>query len=677
MAKGKFEAGKSAARPGARSDPYAVKNKPAQKPRRGSDKLWPILAGVAGVAVLVVGILILTRNSKPMQDDTTHSTIELKGMPRAELERRFADLDQTIRKDLTLTLNPEAEEGEPTEEPIIVTVTTDQSGAGLDLTKLTADLNAGVGQEQGDSYLADPRDYLMLNEQTLRAFLEGVAEEYGTEFAPATVLVRDPDETDETEPVTSTEATDASGEGEENPTPSAPTKILVLNTGSVGRSFTADDLYEAVVNAYETALIAEDPEAVMQPSLRYTLRIPEPVDVDALYKRYCKEPVEPEIDRKTGEVSDGKDGYGFDLEALTAALKDAEPGQELRFRMSAKKPQMDAEKLRESLFKDVLAEAHTNHTAIYNRTNNLKLACEQIDGTILLPGDIFSFNKVVGERTEEKGYKEAIAYVHGGESKPEVGGGICQVASSIYYAVLQADLKTLEREPHMYLVDYVPAGMDATIYWGYLDFKFENDSPYPIKIQASVSDGKVHIVLLGTEWKDYTVKLSYETLSTTPWEVVEREVPNDGTYYNGEVIATPYTGYKIATFKTLVDKETGKEGEPTQIAISRYSKRDKIIAKLSDKPVQPTEPKPTEPKPTEPKPTEPKPTEPKPTEPKPTEPKPTEPTPTEPKPTEPTPTEPPVTDPPVTDPPATDPPVTEPKPTEPAPTESSEEGGGE
>ena len=667
MSKGKFEAGKTAARSSGRSDPYAVKNKPVQKSRRKADKLWPILAGVAGVAVLVVGILILTHGGKSGPDTPPVSTVELQGMPRAQLERRFADLDQAIRKDLTLTLNPEAEEGQPTEEPIVVTVTTDQSGAGLDLTRLTADLNNGVGQEQGDSYLADPRDYLTLNEQSLRSFLEGVAEQYGTEFSPATVLVRDPDETDETEAPSSTEA---SAQGDAPAEPSAPTKILVLTTGSVGRDFTADDLYEAVVTAYQTALVAEDPAAAMTPSLSYKLQTPEAIDVDALYKRYCKEPVEPVIDRKTGEVTDGKDGYGFDLEALTAALEQAEPGQELRFRMSVKKPKTDSKLLRESLFKDVLAEAHTNHTAIYNRTTNLKLACEQIDGTILLPGDVFSFNKVVGERTEAKGYKEAIAYVHGGESKPEVGGGICQVASSIYYAVLQADLKTVEREPHMYLVDYVPRGMDATIYWGYLDYKFENTSPYPIKIQASVSDGKVHIVLLGTEWKDYTVKLSYETLSTTDWEVVEREVPNDGSYYNGEVIATPYTGYKVATYKTLVDRETGKERETTEIAISRYSKRDKIIAKVTNNP-QPTEPKPTEPKPTEPKPTQPKPTEPKPTEPKPTEPKPTEPKPTEPKPTEPKPTEPkPVeTDPPV----VTDPPVTEPKPSE---NSGDGEGGG-
>ena len=155
--------------------------------------------------------------------------------------------------------------------------------------------------------------------------------------------------------------------------------------------------------------------------------------------------------------------------------------------------------------------------------------------------------------------------------------------------MLQADLRTVERHAHTYLVTYVPQGMDAAIYWGSLDYKFENTSPYPVKIEATVADGDVHIILRGTEWKDYTVKLSYKVLEEIPYETKTRLV-TDGSYKNGEVIVTPYTGYTITTYKTTVDL-LGNPIETTKIKTSFYSKRDKVVALVPQN--DPT-PKPTE-----------------------------------------------------------------------------------
>ena len=579
MAKGKFEAGRRPAKAAGRTDPYAVKNKPAAA--QSKSRLWPILAAVAGVAVLVVGILIFTKAqaNKPIETvpvtTTTEppSTVPLEGMPRADVEKRFAELNGILQGDLVLTLNPNPAEVGHTEEPLVLTLTAADTGVGIDLDRLKADMDAGVGLERGDSFLVDPRDYLVWNDEAVHSALEAFTAEYGTTYeAPSAEL-------------TGVEPSDANAEG------TLPEKVLLVRTGVTGRGFTAEDLYKTVSDSWQLCVIAEEPESALRPSRSYELRIPEPPDVEQLYGEFCKDALEPRLIKATGEVQEGEDGYAFDREALAAALETAGEGAELRAPIFVTHPELTAKDLRESLFQDTLAEAHTKHTNIYNRTNNLKLACKEIDGTIVMPGEVFSFNQVVGQRTEEKGYLPAIAYVSGGESKPEVGGGICQVASSIYYAVLQADLKTVERQPHMYLVDYVPGGMDATIYWGSLDYKFENTSPYPIKIQASVSGGKVHIVLLGTEWKDYTVELTYEVLETTEWETVEKEVPNDGTYRNGEVITTPYTGYKIATYRTTRDRETGKKLETTEIAISRYKKRDKVIAKVTNTaPTNPTNP---------------------------------------------------------------------------------------
>ena len=661
MAKGKFEAG-SKNRPAWDDDPFAVRDKPVYEPEKR--KVWPFLAAAAGVVVLVAGILVLAKlSSTSPSSDTANPTstgvvtsAELKGLSRKELEQKANQLALLLNQDMVLTLAPRTSGGVMTEEPMEVVLDHAELDVRLDFARLSADLDQGVGKESTDTYVVNLRDYMTVDDSALENVAKDVAEKYGVELQEPVITLEDPSD--------NRQNGDDKQNGDEDK--DAADQDLVIQTPSIGRVIHAEDVFALIKAAYESVANAEDPEAALRPTLTYEIQLPQKaVDVNELWERYCKDPVEPTVDPKTGKVSDGKNGYGFDKDELTEALAAAKPGDEVRVRMTTLEPKADADTLRKRLFKDVLGEAHTNHTAIWNRTTNLKLACEAIDGTIVMPGEVFSFNKVVGERTEEKGYKEAIAYVHGGESKPELGGGVCQVASSIYYSVLLADLKTVQREPHMYLVDYVPSGMDATIFWGYLDYKFENTSPYPIKIEASVHDGQVHIVLRGTEWKDYTVKLSYEVLETEPWEEVKKDVPRDGTYYEGEVIETPYTGYKIATYKTTYDKN-GKKLERTQIAISRYKKRDKTIAHLVDSlPTQPTQPTQPTTRPTT------RPTTP-PTQPttRPTTP-PTQPTtpPTQPTtpPTQPTtpPTEP------------TTPPTqpTEPAPEPPAPSESESDGG--
>lgn len=126
-----------------------------------------------------------------------------------------------------------------------------------------------------------------------------------------------------------------------------------------------------------------------------------------------------------------------------------------------------------------------------NRTTNLKIASKKIDGTIINPGQTFSFNKVVGERTSAKGYKKAPIFAGGGTVN-DVGGGICQVASTMYNTALLANVKITERHQHSQRVTYVPLGRDAAIFWsGNQDFKWTNNTNYPIKIKMSVSNGVI------------------------------------------------------------------------------------------------------------------------------------------------------------------------------------------
>lgn len=131
------------------------------------------------------------------------------------------------------------------------------------------------------------------------------------------------------------------------------------------------------------------------------------------------------------------------------------------------------------------------------RVTNLRLACEAINGTILQPGESFSFNDIVGERSAAKGYRVAPVYP-ADSSNTALGGGVSQVSSTLYLCCLHADLEILERHGHLYQPDCVPAGRDAAVSWGTQDFRFTNSTDDPIRIDAYLSDGRIYIDLLST-----------------------------------------------------------------------------------------------------------------------------------------------------------------------------------
>jgi len=124
------------------------------------------------------------------------------------------------------------------------------------------------------------------------------------------------------------------------------------------------------------------------------------------------------------------------------------------------------------------------------RANNIAIATRSINGTVLLPGDIFSFNNVVGERTVDKGYEEAPVIVNN-KLESGLGGGICQVSTTLYNAVNNSGLSSIERTHHTLPVHYVASGMDATVDFGNIDYKFRNTLSYPMYIEAYTSGGSI------------------------------------------------------------------------------------------------------------------------------------------------------------------------------------------
>ena len=279
-------------------------------------------------------------------------------------------------------------------------------------------------------------------------------------------------------------------------------------------------------------------------------------------------------DAATGTIVPEQPGADFDVDAVQSAMDKAAPGETLTLDATIEEPEVTAKELKAVLFRDVLGEARTHVSGSAGRIGNVKLSAQTINGIVLNSGDIFSYNQSVGKRTEARGYKPAPAYVKG-ETVDEVGGGICQTSSTLYLACLLGNLEITERYAHRYIPAYISAGMDATVSWGGPDYKFANNTLYPIKIVTSYSGGYLTVKLLGTKTDNTYVKMTNEKLSTTNFEVVYED---DDTLAPGteKVKTTPYTGSKWTTYRNLYDAG-GKLISSSFEASSDYKARNKVI----------------------------------------------------------------------------------------------------
>ena len=185
------------------------------------------------------------------------------------------------------------------------------------------------------------------------------------------------------------------------------------------------------------------------------------------------------------------------------------------------------------------------------RAVNIGLSTKSINGTLLMPGDVFSFNGVVGERTVQKGYQSA-GIIIGDRLEQGLGGGICQVSSTLYNAILGTGLMSVERIHHTFPSSYVPIGQDATVDYGNLDYKFKNTYTHPIFIEGYISSRNLYFNIYSSSSlikKTYTV--TNEVLETTEPKI--EKIP-DPTKYVGEleIVQKAYSGYKVrVTRKTF------------------------------------------------------------------------------------------------------------------------------
>ena len=321
-------------------------------------------------------------------------------------------------------------------------------------------------------------------------------------------------------------------------------------------------------------------EALAQGSASGTVEAPwdviaaESLDMTALAGQLEAEASPARYDIEQGKVVDGQVGVKIDPAAASFALDAAAPGERIQLPAEIVYPEMTAQELEAVLFRDVLSTTTTNVSGTSVRKGNVKLAGQAVNGTVLNHGDVFDYNKVVGKRTTERGYGEAATYVNG-ETVNTVGGGICQVSSTIYLATILANLEIVERYNHRFYPGYITLGMDATVSWGGPEFRFKNNTGYPIRIDVSYANSKLTVTVVGTKVNDNYVKMTYDLISSSGYETEYVET-GDLPYGTQKQKQNGYKGYDVVTYRNVYDKD-GNLLSHTQEARSKYSNRNQIM----------------------------------------------------------------------------------------------------
>ncbi len=358
---------------------------------------------------------------------------------------------------------------------------------------------------------------------------------------------------------------------------------LVLTKGvaslTIDRAAAKTAVLEAMTAAVSGALEGQTASAAPL-SLPACETPPQEPDFDAMYAEIHTEAKNAEIDPETLEVKDHTVGVDFDPSQAKALFDAAAEGETVSVPLTLTQPAETRESLESKLFRDLLGEGTSGVSGSANRKSNVKLSAQACNGIVLMPGEIFSYNNTTGSRTADKGYLGAPVY-SGGESVEDIGGGICQTSSTIYYAVLHTTLEIVERHAHMYAVGYVPDGMDATVWYGASDFRFKNNTNYPVKLvtQSYDKNGRryLNVKIYGTnEDGRYAVpeRVQFDWIAPTTQYKADPSVPQGTTRI--DTVQNAYNGLKAHTYRHIYE-QSGALAYTEDLGVSSYKMRPTTI----------------------------------------------------------------------------------------------------
>lgn len=371
---------------------------------------------------------------------------------------------------------------------------------------------------------------------------------------------------------------------------------LIITRGTAGYTINEEELKQKIIECMNLSK-----ENVITINSFYSE--PKDINIEKIYEAVHTEAKDAYYTKNPFQIFPEVLGIDFNIDEAKEELKETK--DEYIIKLTITKPSKTVNDIGTEAFPDQLSTFTTRYDASnVPRTTNLKLAVDKINGTVVMPGETFSYNKTVGKRTAAAGFKEAAGY-QGGKVVQMTGGGICQISSTLYDAVVYANLEVVERHNHAFTTSYIGAGKDATVVYGSLDFKFKNNRNYPISISASAQNGIAKIEIYGIkEENEYDVEISTTILSYIPYRVIYED---DSSLAEGVEKVTQHGGQgcKSITYKIL--KKNGVEVSRSVLSNDTYDAMNKYISRGTKKTVQQvTEPEtPTEPSVPEPQPEEP------------------------------------------------------------------------
>ena len=343
---------------------------------------------------------------------------------------------------------------------------------------------------------------------------------------------------------------------------------LLLTKGVEGKKIDYTTLGDKVLEALKTR--------EMNVEIPVVISTPVSLDIDEVYARVHKEPIDASYkEGATFEVINEVNGLDFDKEEAKSLYIALKPGETAKVDLKVTEPKIKVADLGDVLFKTLIA----TYTSKYdisdkNRVTNLEIAANRCNNTVLYPGDEFSYNKALGHRTTANGYKLGNSFA-GRKVVQTIGGGICQVSSTLYNAVLRAGLTITDRTAHGMYVQYVPQSTDATVVDNAIDFKFRNDRKYPVKIVTTCENGVMTASIYGVKEVDEpTIDIETKILETIEYTTQKQ---NDSSMKKGttKVVQKPVNGYVSEAYKVYY--KNGKEISRELISKDKYIPTNEII----------------------------------------------------------------------------------------------------
>lgn len=346
---------------------------------------------------------------------------------------------------------------------------------------------------------------------------------------------------------------------------------LIITKGMKGLSIKKEELKEEILEDLQTNLDAKD--QIIEIPVKETE--PESIDIEKIYGEVHKEPQNAYYVKEPFQLFTHVDGVDFAISIEEAKEMLKEEKEEYSIPLKITPPEITTQKLGAEAFPELLSTFTTRFDASNaNRATNISIACRTIDGTVLMPGETFSFNSTLGPRTLAKGYKEAGAYLDG-QVVESYGGGICQVSSTLYNAVLLSNLEIVTRYNHSSLVSYLDPSRDAAVSYGGKDFVFKNSRTYPIKINASAKNGILRMEIHGIkEEVEYQVVIESKVTKSIPYTIKYED--NSSIETGKEVVKTKGTnGAKSVAYKVL--KLNGAVVSRTELSQDTYNPMQRVV----------------------------------------------------------------------------------------------------